>query len=403
MGRVARRYRSAMAHANPALRVCLHSDASTTRPQNAARQWARAGMYLQFFSTPPPMTYQAHADRYNGAMPYHRCGHSGLQLPALSLGLWHNFGDATPMQTQRDMLCTAFDLGITHFDLANNYGPPFGSAERNFGEHLKRDFRPYRDELIISSKAGWNMWPGPYGQGGGSRKYMLASLDQSLQRMGLDYVDIFYSHRFDPDTPLEETMGALASAVQQGKAMYVGVSSYSALKTREAHAILKSMGVQALIHQPSYSLMNRWIEEDLLDALSDTGMGCIAFSALAQGLLTSKYLHGVPADARINRPGGGSFTPEHLSAHNLRHVAALNEIAQARGQTLAQMAVAWVLRDARVTSALIGASQPAQIVDLAGAMKNLALTDSELAAIDQHAVDGGINLWQRPSTDQRPT
>ena len=348
------------------------------------------------------MTYQAHTDRYCGAMPYRRCGQSGLQLPALSLGLWHNFGDATPMQTQREMLCTAFDLGITHFDLANNYGPPYGSAERNFGEHLKRDFRPYRDELIISSKAGWNMGPGPYGQGGGSRKYVLASLDQSLQRMGLDYVDIFYSHRFDPDTPLEETMGALASAVQQGKALYVGVSSYSALKTRQAHAILKSMGVQALIHQPSYSLMNRWIEEDLLDALSDTGMGCIAFSALAQGLLTDKYLHGVPADARINRPGGGSFTPEHLSAHNLRHVAALNDIAQARGQTLAQMAVAWVLRDARVTSALIGASQPAQIVDLAGAMKNLAFTDSELAAIDQHAVDGGINLWQRPSTDQRP-
>jgi L-glyceraldehyde 3-phosphate reductase len=348
------------------------------------------------------MTYQAHADRYDGAMPYRRCGNSGLQLPALSLGLWHNFGDATPMQTQREMLCTAFDLGITHFDLANNYGPPYGSAERNFGEHLKRDFRPYRDELIVSSKAGWDMWPGPYGQGGGSRKYVLASLDQSLQRMGLDYVDIFYSHRFDPDTPLEETMGALASAVRQGKALYVGVSSYSALKTREAHAILKSIGVQALIHQPSYSLMNRWIEEDLLDALSETGMGCIAFSALAQGLLTDKYLHGVPSDARINRPGGGSFTPEHLSAQNLRHVAALHEIALSRGQTLAQMAVAWVLRDARVTSALIGASQPAQIVDLAGAMKNLAFTNAELAAIDQHAVDGGINLWQRPSTDQRP-
>ena len=348
------------------------------------------------------MTYQAHADRYYDTMPYRTCGRSGLKLPAVSLGLWHNFGDNTPLATQRAMLQTAFDLGITHFDLANNYGPPFGSAERNFGEHLKRDFRPYRDELIISSKAGWNMWPGPYGQGGGSRKYVLASLDQSLQRMGLDYVDIFYSHRFDPDTPLEETMGALASAVQQGKALYVGVSSYSALKTREAHAILKSMGVQALIHQPSYSLMNRWIEEDLLDALSDTGMGCIAFSALAQGLLTDKYLHGVPADARINRPGGCSFTPEHLSAHNLRHVAALNEIAQARGQTLAQMAVAWVLRDARVTSALIGASQPAQIVDLAGAMKNLAFTNAELATIDQHAVDGGINLWQRPSTDQRP-
>ena len=358
--------------------------------------------FLFHLLLPRPMSYHAHPDRYQGRMPYRRCGHSGLQLPALSLGLWHNFGDATPLQTQRDMLRTAFDLGITHFDLANNYGPPYGSAESNFGEHLKRDFRPYRDELIISSKAGWDMWPGPYGQGGGSRKYVLASLDQSLQRMGLDYVDIFYSHRFDPDTPLEETMGALASAVQQGKALYVGVSSYSAGKTREAHAILKSMGVQALIHQPSYSLMNRWIEEDLLDVLADTGMGCIAFSALAQGLLSDKYLNGVPADARINRPGGGSFTPEHLSAQNLRHVRALNDIAQARGQTLAQMAVAWVLRDARVTSALIGASNPAQIVDLAGAMQNLQFSKAELAAIDQHAVDGGINLWQRPSTDQRP-
>jgi L-glyceraldehyde 3-phosphate reductase len=323
-------------------------------------------------------------------------------LPAISLGLWHNFGDATPMQTQRDVLRTAFDLGITHFDLANNYCPPYGSAELNFGEHLKRDFRPYRDELILSSKAGWDMWPGPYGQGGGSRKYVLASLDQSLKRMGLDYVDIFYSHRFDSDTPLEETLGALASAVQQGKALYVGVSSYSAGKTREAHAILKNMGVQALIHQPSYSLMNRWIEEDLLDALADTGMGCIAFSALAQGLLSDKYLNGIPSDARINRPGGGSFTPEHLSAQNLRHVRALNDIAQSRGQTLAQMAVAWVLRDSRVTSALIGASRPAQIVDLAGAMHKLQFSTAELAAIDQHAVEGGINLWQRPSTDQRP-
>ena len=348
------------------------------------------------------MNYHAHPDRYQGRMPYRRCGQSGLKLPALSLGLWHNFGDATPLQTQRDMLRTAFDLGITHFDLANNYGPPYGSAERNFGEHLKRDFRPYRDELIISSKAGWDMWPGPYGQGGGSRKYVLASLDQSLQRMGLDYVDIFYSHRFDPDTPLEETMGALAIAVQQGKALYVGVSSYSASKTREAHAILKSMGVQALIHQPSYSLMNRWIEEDLLDALTDTGMGCIAFSALAQGLLSDKYLNGVPADARINRPGGGSLTPEHLSVQNLRHVRALNDIAQARGQTLAQMAVAWVLRDTRVTSALVGASNPAQIVDLAGAMQNLQFSNAELATIDQHAVEGGIKLWRRTSTEQRP-
>jgi L-glyceraldehyde 3-phosphate reductase len=348
------------------------------------------------------MNYQAHPERYDGRMPYRSCGKSGLKLPAISLGLWHNFGDATPMQTQRDMLRTAFDLGLTHFDLANNYGPPYGSAETNFGVHLRRDFKPYRDELIISSKAGWDMWPGPYGQGGGSRKYVLASLDQSLQRMGLDYVDIFYSHRFDPDTPLEETMGALASAVQQGKALYVGISSYSPGKTREAAALLKSMGVKALIHQPSYSLLNRWIEEDLLAALDETGMGCIAFSALAQGLLTDKYLNGVPDDARINRPGGGSFTSDHLSDANLAHVRALNEIARDRGQTLAQMATAWVLRDSRVTSALIGASKPAQIVDLAGAMKNLAFSSAELQAIDQHAVDGGINLWKKPSTDQRP-
>ena len=348
------------------------------------------------------MAYKANAERYSGAMPYRFCGKSGLQLPAISLGLWHNFGDATPFQTQRDMLRTAFDLGITHFDLANNCGPPAGSAETHLGEHLRRDFRPYRDELIISSKAGWAMWPGPYGQGGGSRKYLLASLDQSLKRMGLDYVDIFYSHRFDPDTPLEETMGALASAVQQGKALYVGISSYSAAKTREAAAILKSMGVKALIHQPSYSLLNRWIEEDLLNALDDTGMGCIAFSALAQGLLTDKYLNGVPVDARINQPGGGSFTKDYLTPQNLQHVRALNDIAQARGQTLAQMATAWVLRDARVTSALIGASKPAQIVDLAGAMNKLHFSADELKAIDQHAVDGGINLWKRPSTDQRP-
>jgi L-glyceraldehyde 3-phosphate reductase len=347
------------------------------------------------------MPYRANPTRYD-TMPYRACGRSGLKLPAVSLGLWHNFGDTTPMATQREMLRTAFDLGITHFDLANNYGPPYGSAETNFGEHLRRDFKPYRDELIISSKAGWDMWPGPYGQGGGSRKYLLASLDQSLKRMGLDYVDIFYSHRFDPDTPLEETMGALASAVQQGKALYVGVSSYSAAKTREATTILRAMGVAPLIHQPSYSLLNRWVEEDLLDALSDTGIGCIAFSALAQGLLTNKYLNGIPADARINRPGGGSLKAEHLSEQNLKHVRALNDIAQARGQSLAQMATAWVLRDARVTSALIGASRPAQITELAGALQNLQFSAEELAAIDQHAVDGGINLWQRPSTDQRP-
>jgi L-glyceraldehyde 3-phosphate reductase len=347
------------------------------------------------------MSYQADASRHDGRMPYRVCGRSGLKLPAVSLGLWHNFGDATPMETQRRMLRTAFDLGITHFDLANNYGPPYGSAETNFGEHLRRDFRPYRDELLISSKAGYDMWPGPYGQGGGSRKYVLASLDQSLGRMGLEYVDIFYSHRFDPDTPLEETMGALATAVQQGKALYVGLSSYSAGKTREAAAILQSLGVRALIHQPSYSLLNRWIEDELLDALEDTGMGCIAFSALAQGLLTDKYLNGVPADARINRPGGGSFQASHLSSQNLAHVRALNGLAEARGQTLAQMAIAWVLRDARVTTALIGASRPEQIVDLVGAMKQLDFTPEELAEIDQHAIEGGINLWKRPSTDQR--
>ena len=335
-------------------------------------------------------------------MPYRRCGASGLKLPAISLGLWHNFGDATPLDTQRTLLRTAFDLGITHFDLANNYGPPAGSAEINFGEHLRRDFKPYRDELIISSKAGWPMWPGPYGQGGGSRKYLLSSLDQSLQRMGLDYVDIFYSHRFDPDTPLEETCGALASAVQQGKALYVGISSYSAGKTREAVALLRSLGVPLLIHQPSYSLLNRWVEADLLDTLRAEGVGCIAFSPLAQGLLTDKYLDGVPKDARINRPGGASLKAEHLSAANLAHVRALDTIARQREQSLAQMAVAWVLRQPTVTSALIGASRPEQITELVGALDRLYFSADELAAIDRHAVEGGINLWQRPSTDQRP-
>ena len=347
------------------------------------------------------MTYHASPTRYD-TMPYRTCGRSGLKLPAISLGLWHNFGDNTPLATQRAMLQTAFDLGITHFDLANNYGPPYGSAETNFGEHLRRDFKPYRDELIISSKAGWDMWPGPYGRGGGSRKYVLASLDQSLKRMGLDYVDIFYSHRFDPDTPLEETCSALASAVQQGKALYVGISSYSAGKTREVAALLRGMGVTPLIHQPSYSLLNRWIEAELLDTLEDTGMGCIAFSALAQGLLSDKYLAGIPQDARINRAGGGSLKAEHLSDANLARVRALNDIAQSRGQSLAQMAVAWVLRDARVSSALIGASRPEQITELAAAVQKLEFSADELAAIEQHAVDGGINLWQRPSTDQRP-
>src|SRR5471032_2448202 len=270
------------------------------------------------------MAYEAASERYS-EMAYRTCGKSGLKLPALSLGLWHNFGDTTPISTQRDILRTAFDLGITHFDLANNYGPPYGSAETNFGRLFKDDFRPYRDELLISSKAGWDMWPGPYGQGGGSRKYVLASLDQSLKRMGLDYVDIFYSHRFDPDTPLEETMGALASAVQQGKALYVGISSYSAAKTREAHAILKSMGVRALIHQPAYNLLNRWVEHELLDTLEQVGAGSIAFTPLAQGMLTGKYLNGVPDDARVNKPGGGSLKQEHLSGKNIEHVRKLNE------------------------------------------------------------------------------
>ena len=346
--------------------------------------------------------YHAATHRYDN-MPYRSVGRSGLKLPSITLGLWHNFGDTTPMATQRAMLHTAFDLGITHFDLANNYGPPYGSAETNFGEHMRRDFKPYRDELIISSKAGYDMWPGPYGQGGGSRKYVLASLDQSLKRMGLDYVDIFYSHRFDPDTPLEETMGALATAVQQGKALYVGISSYSAAKTREAAAMLRDLKVPCLIHQPSYSMLNRWIEPDLLGALEDNGMGCIAFSALAQGLLTNKYLNGIPADARINKPGGDSFKSEHLSVQNLTHVRALNEMALARGQSLAQMAIAWVLRDKRMTSALIGASSSAQIVELVGALKQLSFSEEELTAIDQHAIEGGINLWQKPSTDQALT
>ena len=345
------------------------------------------------------MTYAPASNRY-GQMTYRRSGRSGLQLPAISLGLWHNFGLNADHGRARKLCHTAFDLGITHFDLANNYGPPPGSAEEFFGGILRTDFREHRDELIVSTKAGYLMWPGPYGEWG-SRKYILASLDQSLRRMGLDYVDIFYSHRFDPDTPLEETCGALATAVRQGKALYVGISSYSAAKTCEAAALLRQMGVPALIHQPSYSLMNRWVEEDLLNALDDAGMGCIAFSALAQGLLTDKYLQGTPLDARINRPGGGTLKAEHLSEQNLSHVRALNELARARGQSLAQMAIAWVLRDARVTSALIGASRPEQIVELAGALKQLTFSAQELAAIDQHAVEGGINLWQRSSAEPR--
>jgi L-glyceraldehyde 3-phosphate reductase len=335
-------------------------------------------------------------------MRYAFSGASGLQLPAITLGLWHNFGGTTPLETQRDLVRTAFDLGITCFDLANNYGPPYGSAEENFGVLLRQDLRPYRDELLVSTKAGWDMWPGPYGQGGGSRKYLLASLDQSLKRMGLDYVDIFYSHRFDPDTPLDETMGALATAVHQGKALYAGISSYSAERTREAASLLRAHGVPLVIHQPSYSMLNRWIESDLLDALEAEGMGCIAFSPLAQGLLTDKYLDGVPDDARINRPGGDTMKAEHMSEANLARVRALREIAQARGQSLAQMAVAWVLRDRRVTSALIGASRPEQITELVGALDSPGFTDDELAAIDAHAQEGGVNLWHNPSHDLAP-
>ena len=344
--------------------------------------------------------YQADPERYDGRMPMRSCGRSGLQLPLLSLGLWHNFGDASSLQNQRDMLRTAFDLGITHFDLANNYGPPYGSAESNFGELLRRDFRPYRDELIISTKAGWDMWPGPYGQGGGSRKYVLASLDQSLARMGLDYVDIFYSHRFDAHTPLEETAGALATAVHSGRALYVGISSYSPASTRKMAALLAEHKVPLLIHQPSYNLLNRWIEPELLGTLDDVGAGCITFTALAQGLLTGKYLDGIPQDARIHRPGGGSLRPEHLSEANISRVRALNAMAQRRGQSLAQMALAWVLRDPRVTSTLIGASRAEQIVENVGALRNLDFSAEELAEIDRHAQEGGVDLWRAPSTDQ---
>jgi L-glyceraldehyde 3-phosphate reductase len=342
------------------------------------------------------MTYTAAANRYE-SIPYRRVGRSGLVLPALSLGLWHNFGDATPIDTQRAMLRTAFDLGINHFDLANNYGPPYGSAETNFGRLLREDFKAYRDELIISSKAGWDMWPGPYGQGGGSRKYVLASLDQSLQRMGLDYVDIFYSHRFDADTPLEETASALATAVQQGKALYIGISSYSGAKTRAMAELLQSWKVPLLIHQPAYNLLNRWVEKDLLEVTEEVGAGVIVFTALAQGLLTDKYLNGVPEDSRVNRPGGGSLQQSHLSESNLAHIRALHEIAQRRGQSLAQMALAWTLRDPRVTSALIGASRPEQIVENVKALDNLAFSAEELAEIDRFAVEGGINLWEKPS------
>jgi len=336
------------------------------------------------------MSYIAVPDRYDSAL-FRRCGRSGLDLPAISLGLWHNFGDAQPLEIQRAILRRAFDRGVTHFDLANNYGPPYGSAERNFGTLFAQDFRPYRDELIISTKAGWDMWPGPYGQGGGSRKYLLASLDQSLDRMGLEYVDVFYSHRFDPHTPLEETMGALDAAVRSGKALYAGISSYSPQRTREAADILRALGTPLLIHQPSYSMLNRWIEKELLDVLGDTGVGCIAFSPLAQGMLTDKYLGGIPTGSRAAR--GSSLSVELLSEHNLDHVRALNAIAAERGQSLAQMALAWALRDPRVTSVLIGASSVAQLDDSLGALEQLDFTDDELARINQHAVEAGINLW----------
>jgi len=338
--------------------------------------------------------YQALRSRYD-SMSYRRTGRSGLDLPAVSLGLWHNFGDDVPMDRQRATLRRAFDLGVTHFDLANNYGPPYGSAERNFGTIYGQDLKPYRDEIVLSTKAGYDMWPGPYGQGGGSRKYLLSSLDQSLQRMGVDHVDIFYSHRFDETTPLEETMGALDAAVRQGKALYVGISSYSGPRTRDAIAILRELGTPLLIHQPSYSMLNRWVEEDLLDVLGAEGVGCIAFSPLAQGMLTDKYLKGVPAGSRASQ--GKSLSPKLLSEQNLKHIRALNRMAKARGQSLAQMALAWILRDARVTSVLIGASSVAQLEDSLGSLGNLDFTPEELAKIDSHAVEGGINLWKGSS------
>src|SRR5947209_12909889 len=339
------------------------------------------------------MPYLAAADRYD-RMPYRRCGASGLKLPAISLGLWHNFGGDRPYETSRAILRRAFDRGVTHIDLANNYGPPYGSAEETFGKVLRDDLRPYRDELLISTKAGYDMWPGPYGEWG-SRKYVLASLDQSLKRMGLEYVDIFYSHRFDPDTPLEETMGALDSAVRQGKALYAGISSYSAQRTREAAAILQQLGTPVLIHQPSYSMLNRWIEPDLLGVLKEEGIGCIVFSPLAQGLLTDRYLKGVPEGSRASHPG--TMSPDMLNPENLAKIRALNEIAGRRGQSLAQMAVAWTLRDPVVTSALLGVSSVAQLEQNVAALSNLEFSPRELEEIDRYATESGINLWAASS------
>lgn len=338
------------------------------------------------------MTYIADDKRYDGRMQYRRTGRSGLDLPLLSLGLWHNFGEDRAFETQRGILTRAFDLGITHFDLANNYGPPYGSAEENFGRMMATDFKPYRDELVISTKAGWDMWPGPYGQGGGGRKHVTASLDQSLSRMGLDYVDIFYSHRFDATTPLEETAGALDAAVRAGKALYVGISSYDADNTREMARILRELGTPVLIHQPSYSMLNRWVEtEGLLDAADAEGLGVIGFSPLAQGLLTPRYLDGIPADSRAAE--GSSLDREWLNEDMIERLRALNKIAEGRGQTLAQLALAWALRDERVTSLVIGASSVAQLEQNVGTLENLAFSSDELAKIDEHATDAGIDLW----------
>ncbi|TFC82670.1 L-glyceraldehyde 3-phosphate reductase [Cryobacterium sp. TMT1-21] len=339
------------------------------------------------------MTYLPADTRYD-SMPYRRTGQSGLKLPAISLGLWQNFGGTAPLETQRAILRRAFDLGVTHFDLANNYGPPYGSAESNFGVHLARDFAPHRDELVISTKAGYDMWPGPYGNFG-SRKYLLSSLDQSLGRMGLDHVDIFYSHRADPDTPLEETMGALHTAVTSGRALYAGISSYSPERTRQAAAILAEMGTPLLIHQPSYSMFNRWVEDGLLDTLDDLGVGCIAFSPLAQGLLTDRYLNGVPEGSRASQ--AGSMSRDMVNDATVGRIRALTEIADARGQSLAQLALSWVLRRETVTSALVGASSVAQLETNIAAIDNLAFTAGEVTAIDEHAVDMGINLWEPSS------
>jgi L-glyceraldehyde 3-phosphate reductase len=339
------------------------------------------------------MPYTAASDRYD-RMAYRRCGRSGLQLPAISLGLWHNFGGDRPLENARAILRRAFDLGVTHFDLANNYGPPYGSAEQTFGRIFEQDFKPYRDELVLSTKAGYDMWPGPYGEWG-SRKYLLASLDQSLARIGVEYVDIFYSHRFDPETPLEETLGALDSAVRAGKALYAGISSYSPEKTREAHAILQSLGTPLLIHQPSYSMLNRWIEPQLLDTLGELGVGCIGFSPLAQGMLTDKYLNGIPENSRAAE--NSSLSPDLLTEQALAKIGGLNEIAKGRGQSLAQLALAWTLRDERMTSTLIGASSVQQLEDSLGALDKLALGGDELAEIDRYATESDINLWSRSS------